>query len=107
MKEHFIEKTITQCRALFCIHEAVIIDYKLESCSDSWGCSSQVSDTHYMIRINPTMSIRDTVATTIHEMIHVKQWISPSHAQDDSDGEEEAENYQYKLTDILWGLGLL
>jgi hypothetical protein len=106
-KDYFIEKTINWCRALFCIPDNVIINYDLKHQPDCWGCSSQVKESHYAILIDPTMSIRDTVSTTIHEMIHVKQWEFPSHVSNKNDGEDEAEEFQYKLTDLLWGLGLL
>ena len=107
MKESLVKETITKCRALFCIPRSVIVDCRLEVSSDSWGCCSQVSDTHYIVRINPDMSIRDTVATTIHEMTHIKQWLFPPHDSIVDDGEVEAEKIQYKLTDLLWELGLL
>jgi len=107
MKKYLLKKTYNQCRALFCIPESVIIDYRLEVNSDSWGCCSQVSDTHYVIIINPDMSIRDTIATMIHEMTHVKQWIFPPHASGKDNGEDEAESVQYELTDLLWKLGLI
>ena len=53
------------------------------------------------------MCIRDTVATVIHEMLHVKQWIHESKRDEEDDGEAEANSLQYKLADLMWSLGIL
>ena len=49
-------------------------------------------------------SLRDFIATIMHEMIHIKQW-----ELDDweDDGEKEAELLQYELTDEYWKSGRL
>ena len=104
-----IEKTITWCRGCFNIRDDCIITYKLKHSptEDSWAICDRIDDSTFEIVVHPIMCMRDTVATVIHEMLHVKQWVNESHRDNTDDGEAEAENLQYKLADLMWSLGIL
>jgi len=58
----------------------------------------------YNIEINVNQSLRDFVATIVHEMVHVKQYVTGKWK---GTGEQEASNPQYKLTDKLWKENIL
>jgi hypothetical protein len=104
---YFIEKTIEWCRGLFLINSEYVIDYKRIELEDCWGVTEMLNDTSFMISIHPNMCVRDTIATVIHEMLHVKQWVHAAKRDSWDDGEQESESLQYKLTDLMWSLGLI
>ena len=56
----------------------------------------------YVIDVAKDQPLRDYIATLMHEMIHVKQWVTGRWR---GDGEKEAERLQYKLTDRFWREG--
>ena len=81
-------------------------DYKDFKC---WGqCyegeDSPSGENHYIVEIAKNQTLRDFVATIVHEMVHVKQWETDSWK---GEGEAEANSLQYKLTDKLWKENLL
>ena len=53
----------------------------------------------YVIEVSIDQSLRDFIATVVHEMVHVKQWMRQRWWRD---GEREAERLQYKLADKIW-----
>jgi len=104
---NYIEQTISWCRDCFRIGDGVSINYKMGMLKDSWGECDQIEEGNYEITLHSIMSLRDMIATTIHEMLHIKQW-ETSDTRDSSDnGELEASNLQYRLADLIWSLGLL
>jgi len=105
--EYFIEKTIDWCRGCFLINVSYTIDYKIVNMDDCWGVTEMLGEDSFLLTIDPAMNIRDTVATVIHEMLHVKQWIHSLKRDSEDDGEAEAERLQYKLADLMWSLGLI
>ena len=107
MMAEVIEKTIEWCRGCFNISSDYIINYKRRHMDDCWAECERINDIAFEITIHPTMCIRDTVATVIHEMLHVKQWIHESKRDEEDDGEAEANSLQYKLADLMWSLGIL
>jgi hypothetical protein len=88
------------------------IDIDMKICKYStykcWGtCVDSFNDidmSSFDITIANDQSIRDFVATIIHEMVHVNQYIT---GEWDGDGESEAEYWQYKLADKFWKEGVL
>ena len=70
---------------------------------DCWGelgeARADSIEDDYTMSVAVDQSLRNFIATIMHEMIHVLQW-----ERDDweSDGEEEAENLEYQLTDEYW-----
>ena len=102
-----IEKTIEWCRGCFNINSDYAINYKLRHMGDAWAEVERLDDSSFEITIHPMMCIRDTTATVIHEMLHVKQWIHESKRDEEDDGEAEANSLQYKLADLMWSLGIL
>ena len=107
MTTEVIEKSIEWCRGCFNINSDYIINYKRRHMGDCWAECERIDDTTFEITIHPMMSIRDTVATVIHEMLHVKQWINESKRDAEDDGEAEANSLQYQLADLMWSLGVL
>jgi len=72
---------------------------------DCWGeCGEGRFPNTYRISVATDQSVRDFVATIVHEMIHVKQWETGRWR---GDGEKEAIRLQYKLTDKLWKGGII
>ena len=92
------KKTIEWCMESFSLD--VAINIKLEKHKDCWGYCLEASDGHpYTIMIATNQSIRDFVATIVHEMIHVMQWETGVWK---GSGEREANRLQFKLTDKIW-----
>ncbi len=60
--------------------------------------------TSFDITVANDQTIRDFVATLIHELIHVNQYITNIWK---GDGEKECDDRQYPLTDKLWNEGIL
>ena len=68
----------------------------------SWPCERKQNVYHVSVSIDQSM--RDFVATLIHEMVHVKQWVTDKYM---GDGENEAVRIQYELADKLWKDGVI
>ena len=86
--------------------EGVTLDIELKETMSCWGDSEQVigefgkhGDVSYDIRICVNQSLRDFVATLMHELVHVQQWHENTW---DGDGEKEATSLEYKLADEYW-----
>ena len=98
-------KVIDWCLEEFGIYVNIKLklgDYSKFKC---WGqCYEGNNEHHYTIEIAKDQTLRDFVATVVHEMIHVKQWVTDEWQ---GDGEAEAEERQYKLTDKLWKENIL
>jgi len=93
-------KVIDWCLEEFGIYASIKL--KLGDYSDfkCWGqCYEGHSEHRYTIEIAKNQTLRDFVATVVHEMVHVKQWETGSWK---GEGEAEANRLQYKLTDKLW-----
>ena len=68
-----------------------------------WGTCEQIGS-KYKITVNPHQSVRDFVATVMHELTHVKQWETGIYQ---GTGERECKNVEYKLADQAWTEGAL
>jgi len=78
---------------------------KLRRYEDCWGyCLEGQTEGSYRVMVVYEQSLRDFVATVVHEMIHVKQWEKNRWS---GDGESECEKWQYRLTDRLWKKGVI
>jgi hypothetical protein len=68
---------------------------------DCWGTcvEDEEKSNKYHITVANDQNIRDFIATIVHEMIHIKQFVT---GKCRGDGEKECEKLQYKLTDKLW-----
>ena len=72
---------------------------------DCWGYCVEGSTEHsYRIMVVHEQSVRDFVATLVHEMVHVMQWETKEWTDD---GEGECERMQYMLADQLWNEGTI
>ena len=74
-----------------------------------WGETFQVDDLalnkrEYVISIATDQGLRDFIATLMHELVHLHQW---ERDEWEDDGEKEAEDKQYGLTDEYWREGLI
>ena len=98
-------KVIDWCLEEFGIY--AYINLKLGDYNDfkCWGqCYEGHGKHHYTVEIAKNQTLRDFVATIVHEMVHVKQWETDIWK---GEGEAEANSLQYKLTDKLWKENLL
>jgi hypothetical protein len=98
-------KVINWCLEEFELDATVkikIISYSELKCFGQ--CSEGNKDNHFLIEVAKDQTLRDFVATVVHEMVHVKQWET---GKCRGDGEAEAERLQYKLTDELWEENIL
>ena len=94
------DKVIRWCCDYFDLNEVVGVYVKLRPYGDCWGyCVEGLHEHSYNITIAHNQSVRDFVATIVHEMIHVKQWETGKWR---GDGEEEAELRQYNIADKIW-----
>jgi len=98
-------KVVVWCRNYFSISKDVTIQLRLDIYKDldCWGVSEQMEDKVYSVIISTDQSLRDFIATIVHEMVHVKQWESDEW---DGDGEAEAAHLQYRVTDHMWKEGV-
>ena len=101
------EKSIAVKVIDWCFEKGIVtksnIDINMEILEDNdcWGSCIESDgirlDTEgFDITISNEQSVRDFIATIMHEMIHVNQYIT---GEWEGDGEKEAEDRQYKLTD--------
>lgn len=97
---------IDWCRQHFGISkEDVTIHFQVHNDDDDcWGYCKCLKKGQYIIKVYAGQSMRDFIATVVHEMIHVNQWEKDEW---EGDGEQEAEELQYKLTDTMWQSGIL
>jgi|APSaa5957512493_1039668.scaffolds.fasta_scaffold238050_2 hypothetical protein len=75
------------------------INLELKVMNDCDGTCIENDDGGYDIEISINQSMRDIVATIVHEMVHVKQYIT---GEWQGEGEREANSLQYKLADRIW-----
>ena len=80
------------------------INVELKVITDCYGTCVDNDEGGYDIEICFNQSLRDFVATIVHEMVHVKQYVTGKWK---GTGEREASNLQYKLTDKLWKENIL
>jgi len=72
---------------------------KVKDLKTCYGYTEQVAYDHYKIVLDKSQIIKDFVSTMMHEMVHVKQYLTNRW---DGDGEEEACNLQRTLADNMW-----
>jgi hypothetical protein len=97
-------KVVKWCLDYFKLNKTKLF-IKLRPYDDCWGyCMEGDIEHSYRVTITHNQSMRDFVATIVHEMVHVKQW---EKNRWNGDGEAEAERLQYKLTDKMWKEGIL
>ena len=97
------EKVIRWCfEKKIVIRHDIDIHMEIVEDSDCWGsCVDSFNDrsmSSFDITIFGEQTMRDFVATIMHEMVHVNQYITGRWT---GDGEKEAEDRQYELTDKL------
>tara|TARA_R100000426_G_C4800046_1_gene102165 strand:+ start:57 stop:446 length:390 start_codon:yes stop_codon:yes gene_type:complete len=81
------------------------INLKTSKTMKCWGeCSEGENGIDYNIDIATDQSLRDFIATLMHEMVHVLQWERGSWK---GEGEREATQLQYELADDFWKCGLV
>lgn len=80
-----------------------ICQYVTHQC---WGSvvEDNEENTAFSMTIANNQGLRDYIATIMHEMIHVNQYVTQKW---DGDGEREAEYWQYKMADMFWTNGEL
>ena len=96
----------------WCFHKKIIkrnVDIHVRICKyKTFRCYGTCVDTDtkdlYKITVADDQSIRDFVATLIHELIHVNQYVTGKWK---GDGEKECERRQYPLTDKCWKEGVI
>ena len=78
-----------------------ICKYTTHQC---WGSVERAGYNSFDVTIANNQSIRDFIATVMHEMVHVNQYVTGVW---EGDGEAEAESRQYDLADDFWRDGNL
>ncbi len=83
------------------LHITIKLVEELEDCYGD--CVDGEEPNCYNITIaTSTRPIRDLVATIVHEMIHLNQYVTGIW---EDDGEQEASDLEYELTDKFWKQG--
>ena len=96
------EKTVAWCLSHFNIND---VDIRMNIRRDeSWGYCEEDGDNKFTIVVDPEQTLRDFVASIVHEMVHLNQYITGEYR---GTGEAEAKYFQYRLTDKLWNEGAL
>tara|TARA_R110000824_G_scaffold380085_2_gene572330 strand:+ start:128 stop:523 length:396 start_codon:yes stop_codon:yes gene_type:complete len=104
LQQEIAEKVVKWCCNHFQLDDAVI-RLHLRAYEDCWGYCVEGNTKHsYNIMIAHDQSVRDFVATIVHELVHVMQWETEEWV---GDGESECNRMQYMLTDELWKKGVL
>ena len=95
-------------------HEAIHVNARITKLKDDAGyCEERVSpeltdEGHisavYLITVAQNQTIRDFATTVVHEMVHVKQYVT---GQWTGDGEEEAWRLQEQLVEEMWKQNLI
>jgi len=99
------QREIAKAVVLFCLGEfrmrkMPFIDVKITSLDGYWGyCTGSQK-----IGVEKNQTIRNFVATIVHEMVHAKQYFTGEWR---GTGEMEARQLQYKITDKIWKKGLI
>jgi len=96
------EKTVAWCLIHFKIDD---VDICMKIARDeAWGYCEEHGDNKFTIAVDPEQTLRDFVATIVHEMVHLNQCVTGEYR---GTGEAEAKYLQYRLTDKLWNDGAL
>ena len=82
----------------------VLVNLQISEHLDCWGTCHEGDNDDYVVNVATDQSIRDFLATLMHELVHVLQW---ERGTWEGDGEEEAEKKQYKLADKFWKEGMI
>lgn len=99
-ERRIVDKVIVWCFKHYKIKTNINVRIGKFKDYDCWGtCSEEDEKDKYIITIANDQNIRDFVATVVHEMIHIKQFVT---GKCRGDGENECDRLQYKLTDKLW-----
>ena len=104
------ERDMTRIVVSWCINHFNLdvhktsINILLGAYTDCYGTCVDNDEGGYDITISFNQTLRDFVATIVHEMVHVKQYVTGKWK---GTGEQEASNLQYKLTDKLWKENIL
>ena len=95
----------------WCFHKKIIereVNISIRICKyktfQCYGTCVDASPTSYKITVANDQTIRDFVATLIHELIHVNQYVT---GEWEGDGEKECDDRQYPLTDECWAEGVI
>ena len=80
------------------VHETDI-NVSLEMITNCYGTCIDNDEGGYDIAVSINQPLRDIVATIVHEMVHVKQYVTGKWK---GTGEQEASDLQYKLSDKMW-----
>jgi len=84
-------------------HRILHVNLKTYKAMKCWGeCSEGDDGIDYNIDIATDQSLRDFIATLMHELVHVLQWERGSWK---GEGEREATELQYELADDFWRCG--
>ncbi len=98
-------KVIDWCLEHFGIYANIHLKIGEYSDFKCWGqCYEGDAENNYIVEVAKDQTLRDFVATVVHEMVHVWQWETDDW---DGDGEDEAEYWQYRLTNKLWKENIL
>ena len=71
---------------------------------DCWGYADRISPGVFEVAIARNQRLRSFLATVVHEMVHVRQYMTGRWR---GDGEREAERLQYLIVDSLWKRGVI
>ena len=109
--DHLVQfhRDVAKAVVEYCCHRfnlrGITVTVNLNRIQDCWGESWVMEgDRCYGMRICTEQTLRDYVATIVHEMIHVNQWETDEW---EGDGEDEAYANQFVMTDELWADGIL
>ena len=103
---NLFQRSIIEKTALWALRElnlnrfrSLIICIQIKTLSDCDGYCEKLQDRSFEIGIHRNQTIRDFVMTTLHEMVHVRQYVRKDWS---GDGEDEAYDLQAKMADKLW-----
>jgi uncharacterized protein YjaZ len=94
--EWFVKKYNLECK----VKVKIVLSEKM----DCWGATEEGKKRNeYLIWVAKDQSLREFIATVVHEMVHVKQYERKKWS---GTGEAEANRLQYKLADRMWVDGI-
>ena len=104
MERYIAEKCINWCVAKFPLNR-VKIKLRFADIKSADGWVEKLDNREFEITISKNYeAISLMTETIIHELVHVRQWITKKW---DDDGENEADEVSRDLSKMLWGANLI
>jgi hypothetical protein len=103
------ERYISECCLKWCIAKfplnRIKIKVRFANIKSAHGWVEQEGKREFVITISKDYEyLSELTSTILHELIHVKQWVTKEY---DGDGEDEADEKAREISNLLWKANLI